>query len=86
MQSPALERIEGLVADGKAYVRDGHVLCWANAAPATAFDYACPRHLKVNESDVLLWKPHTILGLRADRCVQSAWGPGHPTCNASLPY
>lgn len=79
--SREVERIAGLLDDGKAYVSDGHVLCWANAAPARAYDYQLPRHLKHNESDVLLWKPSTALSLRPERCAQSPWGAGHPTSN-----
>ena len=73
--------LTSMIEDGRAYVKDGHVLCYANVAPAASHDYNLAPHFKENESDVLLWKPYTALGLKAKDCVDSAWGPGFPTCN-----
>ena len=77
----SVEKVRSMLEDKVAYVRDGHVFCYANAAPAASFDYAIPVFLKQNESDVLLWKPHTVLGLRPEKCLESPWGAGCPTCN-----
>ncbi|RYF08831.1 MAG: hypothetical protein EOO40_07670 [Deltaproteobacteria bacterium] len=81
--TPTIAKLQALVDADKAYVSDGHVLCYANVAPAVAYDHNVAPHLKRNESDVLLWVPHTILGLKADRCQASPWSPGHPTVNAN---
>lgn len=76
-----VEKLSRMIEDKVAYVRDGHVLCHANTAPSGSHDYSIAPFLKQAEDDILLWKPHTVLGLRPDRCVQAPWGAGHPTCN-----
>lgn len=78
-----IPHLQKLLEADSAYVTDGHVLCYGNVAPPRPYDYDTSPYLKRNESDVLLWTPHTILGLRADKCVQAPWGAGHPTINAS---
>lgn len=81
--APVVETLQTMLNEGSAYVSDGHVLCVANAAPAQSHDYDIPPYLKRAESDVLLWTPHTVLRLRADKCVAAPWSAGHPTINAS---
>jgi len=75
--------IQTMLTEGSSYVADGHVLCYANVAPSQPHDYTIPPYLKRNESDVLLWTPHTVLGLKADKCIQAPWSTGHPTINAT---
>lgn len=81
--APVVQKLEQLLRDGEAYVSDGHVLCAPDAGPANPFDYDVPFHLKKSEFDVLLWTPHTVLGVRADRCLAAPWSAGHPTINAT---
>lgn len=81
MTSSHVSTLQNLLDSGSAYIRDGHVLCYANSAPSVSHDFSISPHLKVNESDVLMWKPHTAIGLKAKDCVMSPWGAGLPTCN-----
>ena len=84
MDQDKISKICQLVGQDVAYLQDGHVFCYANVAPACLHDYPVAPHLKQNESDILLFKPHTVLGLRPEKCTPSPWGPGCVTCNAWL--
>lgn len=81
--APVVQTLQNLLTAGDAYISDGHLLCPAGAAPDPSHDYVIPRHLKRAEDDVLMWTPHTVLGLRADRCIEAPWSTGHPTINAT---
>lgn len=78
-----MDKIEMLMTNGSAYLKDGHVFCHANCATSNVFDHPVSPHLKQSESDLLLWTPSTALGLKPVKCKQSPWGPGHPTVNCT---
>lgn len=81
--APAITKLQALLDADLAYVSDGHVMCYANVAPPNAYDFSVASHLKRNESDVMLWVPHTALSLPARRCMDAPWSVGHPTVNAT---
>lgn len=81
MEQDKVNKVARLLEDRTAYLSDGHVFCYANVSPQPLHEYPVPAHLRQNESDILLFKPFTVLGLRPEKCTQSPWGPGCLTCN-----
>ena len=81
--APIVQMLQTMLRADSAYVKDGHVLCYANVAAPNPHDYQLPPYMRQNESDVLLWSPHTVLGLKADKCIEAPWSVGHPTINAN---
>ena len=80
--APVVETLQTMLTEGTAYVSDGHVLGISNAC-ISCHDYNIPPYLKQSESDVLLWLPHTVLGLKPEKCQEAPWSAGHPTINAT---
>ena len=81
--APVVDMLSDMLRSNLAYVRDGHVLCVANAAPQLLHDFPLAPHLRDSYDDVLLWSPYSALGIKPCKCLEAPWSTGHPTINAT---